>query len=74
MLARRCGTEGRTGPQGWEGGNGGGNWDRSGDRNEGRYGNEREGGNGSANGDENIYEGGGEREPGNLQSGIINRG
>ena len=71
--ARRCSAEGRTGHQGWEGGNGNGNRDGGGDGNEAEYGNEHEcrdgGENGSGDGDENVDEGGEERESGNLRSG-----
>ena len=71
--ARLCRTEGRTGHQGQEGGNGDGN------RDEGRDGNEKEDGKGhkdrdrgenrSRNRDESRQEGGGGREPGNLRNG-----
>ena len=75
-AARRCGTEGRTGHQGREGGNGDGNADEGGDGNKGEYGNEHKnrdrGEYRSGNGDENRDEGGAESEPGNLRSG--NRG
>ena len=70
--AQQCGTEGRTGHQGWEGGNGDRNRDEGVDRSEDEYRNEHkgrdEGKNGSENGDENRGGGGGKREPGNLQS------
>ena len=59
--ARRCGTEGRTGHQRREGGNGDGN--RGGDEDE--NGKEHE----CRDESENRDESGGEREPGNLQSG-----
>ena len=53
---RRCGTEGRSGHQGWEGGNGDGNKDRGGDGNENedrhRHENKDGGGNGNGNGNE----------------------
>ena len=74
--ARRCVTEGRTGHQGLEGGNGHGNRHGGGDGNEDEYGNEHEcrdrSENGSGNGDENRDVGRGEKKPVNLRSG--NRG
>ena len=75
--ARRCGTKGRIGHQGREGGNSDGYRYGGGHGNEAEYGSDYECrdrsengiGNGNGNGDENRDEGGGARESGNLRSG-----
>ena len=71
MPARICGINGRTGPQGWEGGNDDRSRDGAGDGRDDEYGNEhkgRDGGeNGSGNEDVKRDKGGEERESGNLR-------
>ena len=75
-IVPRCDTEGRTEPQGQEGGSSHGNRDEGGDGNEDEYGNQhgvRGGGeSGSGSRDENRDEDGGERDSGDLRKG--NRG